>query len=350
MPETIVTDNVASEEIIVAPEGEARMDNVTFLSMFMPKSLDAFSGQPDAVKRLKVMIGSAKARGEVCLPAMLFSGESGTGKTTLARIVATEMDSALTLANGPTIKNADDLISIIGSLRKGGTLFIDEIHAMNRKAEEVLYNIMDNPDRKIGYFAIPEFTLICATTLPGDLTKPLRNRMNAEINMKPYNDDSMKSVLRFIVDQVNMDLTDECIDLLPKRSRYVPRNAVQLIKNIYDYAVTIHGINGEVHCDVEDVMSACDVFGVDEYGLNDMDRAYLLFVAKRASEGQFSIGLTNISQGTALDIKTIVQTVEPYMFRLGLVQSCKKGRELTLAGIEAVNKMFADEIYLDINE
>jgi len=318
--------------------------------MFMPKTLSDFTGQPHAVRRLQVMIDSAKKMGQVNLPPMLFSGASGTGKTTLARAVAVEMDSTLKVVNGPAIRTKDDVLGVMGSLRDGHTLFIDEVHAMDIKAEETLYNILDNPDRKIGYFVIPDFTLIMATTMPGKLTEPMKNRLNAEINMKPYDNESMKDVLRFIVDQINIDLPEECYDILPQRTRFVPRNAVQLIKNIYDFAVQTNGINGQVHCSVEELIEACEIFGVDEYGFNDFDRDYLRCLAKRTYAGKCSVGLEHVTQSTGMDKKTVCQKVEPYMLRLDLVSHDTKGRTLTAEGIKLVNKMFADELHIDINE
>ena len=302
-----------------------------------PKNLTEFVGQDRVHKQLSLLLTAAKSRG---VPAdhVLLAGPPGLGKTTLAMIIAEEMNSPIRITSGPAITHAGDLASILSSLTEGEILFIDEIHRMSRPAEELLYLAMEDfrVDVVVGKGAgatsipleLPHFTLVGATTRAGLLPSPLRDRFGFTAQLDFYEDSELATIVKRSANLLNMEISELAITELGARSRGTPRVANRLLRRVRDYA-QVHS-NGKV--DLKETKEALEMYEVDQVGLDRLDKSVLAAIVKKFNGGP--VGLTTLAMAIGEEAETIESIAEPFLVRMGFISRTQRGRVATAAGYE----------------
>ena len=297
-----------------------------------PKRLDEYIGQQKVKESLAILLGAAKARGEVA-DHILFSGPPGLGKTTLASVVANEMGSHIHVTSGPAIVRVGDLTSVLTTLEEGDVLFIDEIHRMNRAVEEVLYPAIEDfaldvivgegPAARTVRLPLKRFTLIGATTRTGLLTGPLRDRFGVSYRMEYYEPHELRAIVERSASILGVEIDRAGALEVAGRSRGTPRLANRLLKRVRDFA-QVRG-DGVVTRDM--AVQALDFFEVDELGLDAVDNRMLEVLCVQFSGRP--VGLTTLAAALSEDPDTVEDVYEPYLMRQGLIMRTPKGRQAT---------------------
>ena len=297
-----------------------------------PKRLEDFTGQEVVRGQLSVVLRSALARG-VTADHVLLSGPPGLGKTTLAMIIAAEVDGSLRLTSGPAIQHAGDLAAILSSLEEGDVLFIDEIHRLARTAEEMLYLAMEDfrVDIVVGKgpgatsipLTLPPFTVVGATTRSGLLPAPLRDRFGFTAHLEFYETEELQSVVTRSATLLGSPIDARAAHEIASRSRGTPRIANRLLRRVVDYA-QVHG-DGTLTLDA--ARGALELFEVDPSGLDRLDRAVLEAVCRRFAGGP--VGLTTLSVTIGEEAETVETVAEPYLVREGFLVRTNRGRMAT---------------------
>lgn len=314
----ITTDNLEEDKKI---EGHLR-----------PQLLTDYIGQQKAKATLKVYIEAAKSRGEA-LDHVLFYGPPGLGKTTLAGIIANEMDVNLKITSGPAIEKPGEMAAILNNLQENDVLFVDEIHRLNRQVEEVLYPAMEDfaIDIMIGKGAtarsirldLPKFTLVGATTRAGMLTAPLRDRFGVVQKLEFYTEEELTTIIRRSADVLQVKISPQGAAELARRSRGTPRLANRLLKRVRDFAqVKYDGVITD-----EVAMYALDLLDVDKRGLDQNDRHILLAIIEKFMGGP--VGLDTLAAAIGEDAGTLEDVYEPYLLKNGFINRTPKGRVAT---------------------
>lgn len=305
---------------------------LAFESSLRPQSLDEFIGQETVRQQVSLILEAARMQSRSA-DHMLFAGPPGLGKTTLAMIVANEGKSNLRLTSGPTIQHAGDLAAILSSLVSGDVLFIDEIHRMSRSAEEMLYLAMEDFRIDImvgkgpGATSVPldlePFTLVGATTRSGLLASPLRDRFGFTANMEFYSDAELVQVIERAAGKLGVLLSAAGALAIASRSRGTPRIANRLLRRVRDFAL----VQNHEQIDEQVAKSALQLFEVDDFGLDRLDRAVLGLLCTQFAGRP--VGLATIAVAVGEEQDTIESVVEPFLVRTGLVSRTAKGREAT---------------------
>ncbi len=311
------------------------MDNdKNFENCIRPKTFDTYIGQSALKETLKISIAAAKKRG-LPLDHLLFYGPPGLGKTTLAGVIAEQMGVEIKITSAPALERPRDIIGILMSLKGGEILFIDEIHRLNKVAEEILYPAMEDfyLDMTTGKsqtvktlrIPLPKFTLVGATTKAGELSGPLRDRFGIIHRLEFYNEEELALVIKRTAGILNIEITEEGAHAIAKRSRGTPRIANRLVKRVADYALVKH--DGKITEDIAN--KSLDILKIDNYGLDSTDRSLLRLIIEKYDGGP--VGIETIAAAIGEDVRTIEDVCEPFLLQAGLLQRTPRGRKVSPA-------------------
>lgn len=297
-----------------------------------PHSFEEYIGQQKAKDNLKILIEAAQKRNEPIEHVLLYGG-SGLGKTTLAHIIAKEMNSQIKVTSGPAIEKIGDLASILTNLADGDVLFIDECHRLNKMIEEVLYPAMEDflldiiigkgPSAKTLRLELPHFSLIAATTRIGLLSSPLRSRFGVTFRLDFYEPEDIEKIIARSAGILKTTIQPEAVQLVAHSSRFTPRIANRLLKRIRDYAQ----VRGDGLVDKRLAQEALQMMEIDQLGLEPADRYLLETIIKKFNGGP--VGLQTLAAATNEERDTIEEIYEPYLLRSGLLARTPKGRLAT---------------------
>ncbi len=301
-------------------------------SQLRPQLFDEYIGQQDLKDNLRVFVGAAKMRDE-SLDHVLLYGPPGLGKTTMSMIIANEMGTHLKTTTGPSIEKTGDLVAILTALEPGDVLFIDEIHRLNKVIEEILYPAMEDfcVDVVIGKEAstrsvridLPPFTLVGATTRAGDLSAPLRDRFGIVSKLEYYSDEDLGKIIERTSRVYQMEMEQEAVLELAKRSRGTPRIANRLFRRVRDFAQ----YNNDDIITSHRTEEALTKLKVDHLGLDDVDHKYLLGIIHRFQGGP--VGVEALAASIGEEPMTLEDVYEPYLLQKGLIKRTPRGRIVT---------------------
>jgi holliday junction DNA helicase RuvB len=302
-----------------------------------PRTLDDFVGQERVKEQLQIALDAAKARGEA-LDHVLLAGPPGLGKTSLAQIVRNELGVGIRQVAGPALERKGDIAAILTTLEPRDVLFVDEIHRLNRAAEEILYPALEDfrldiivgqgPAARTLTLDLPPFTLIGATTRTGLLTTPLRDRFGLTFRLDHYNPVELAAIVRRSASILGVEIADDAAELVARRSRGTPRIANRILRRVRDVAEVRH--QGIVTTAVAE--EALALLEVDTVGLERFDRELLRCVIERFSGGP--VGLSTLAVALGEEPETIEDVYEPYLLQLGFLQRTPRGRTVTERGRE----------------
>jgi len=315
-------------------------------NLLRPSALSEFIGQRQVKKNLEVFIHAAKSI-EEAIDHIVFYGPPGLGKTTLASIVAKELQVDFRSTTGPILTKAGDLAAILSNLNKGDILFIDEIHRMNIQVEEMLYSAMEDfkldivigegPAARTIKIDLPRFTLIGATTRMGLLSNPLRDRFGIPLRLNFYDIDELEDVVIRGAKIISYDIDKAGANEIARRSRGTPRIALRLLKRVRDYA--LYKKCKKIGKEISD--EALQTLEVDQYGLDEMDRKYLKYIIDYYSGGP--VGIETIASGLSEQKDTIEETIEPYLLQQGFITKTPRGRMVTKRTYDHFNVAYFNE-------
>lgn len=297
-----------------------------------PKTFSEYIGQKDLKNKMNIFIKAAKMRDEAMDHVLLY-GPPGLGKTTLAGVIATEMGVNLKITTGPVLEKAGDLAAILTSLEENDILFIDEIHRLSTSVEEILYPAMEDgeldiligkgPSARSIRVELPKFTLIGATTKAGQLSTPLRDRFGVTHRMEYYQLEELREILKRGASLMNISYDEDGITEIAKRSRGTPRIANRLLKRARDYAL----VKGNGILDKKSVEGILDILGVDDSGLDELDRNILESIINVYNGGP--VGIETLALLLGEDRRTIEEVYEPYLVKIGFIKRTQRGRVVT---------------------
>ena len=302
-----------------------------------PKRLDEFVGQRELKEHLGIVLEAAKLRGQAA-DHLLLAGPPGLGKTSMAGIVAAEMGVHLLVTSGPALERAGDLAAILTKLEDGDVLFIDEIHRLSRAVEEILYPAMEDfqldivvgkgPAASSIRLSLPRFTLVGATTRTGMITGPLRDRFGLVARLDYYADDELESIVRRAAGILKVQVSPEGAWEIARRSRGTPRIANRLLRRVRDFAE----VRGDGTVTEATAREGLKVFGVDERGLDKVDRAILGAICRQFHGGP--VGLSTLAISVGEQPETVEDMYEPFLIQQGMIARTPRGRVAMPAAFE----------------
>ncbi|MDX9714737.1 MAG: Holliday junction branch migration DNA helicase RuvB [Dissulfurispiraceae bacterium] len=327
---------------------EADQEEISYEITLRPRTIDEFVGQDKLRENLKVFIAGARLRNE-SLDHVLFCGPPGLGKTTLASIIANELNVSIKTTSGPIIERPGDLAAILTNLAENDILFIDEIHRMPRIVEEVLYPAMEDfkldiiigqgPSARTLKLNLPRFTLIGATTRTGLLTSPLRDRFGIMARLDFYSSEDLRHIVSRSSGLLGIEMRDDAAIEIAGRSRGTPRIANRLLKRLRDFAQ----VKGDGIINMEIAKDALQALDVDRLGLDDVDRKLLLTIIEKFSGGP--VGIDAIAASLREDRETIEDVYEPYLLQEGLIERTSRGRLATRTAYEHLGRNIPNGLF-----
>lgn len=304
-------------------------------NIIRPKSFKDFIGQSKSIYNLKVFTESAKARGEP-LDHTIFFGPPGLGKTTLAKVLAEEMDADIVVTSGPALENREMLANMVKELKPHSILFIDEVHRLHPQVEELIYPAIEDYQIDMKQFGgnrieLAKFTLVGATTRLGLLTKPLRERFEIHIKLEYYSSEELYHIIKRAANIHEISITNAA-NVIADRARGTPRIAERILRRARDFALAC----GEKEITTDIAIHTCKSLGLDHKGLDDLDRAFLNCLIDNFQGGPAGINAVAASLGE--DLKTLQDVCEPYLLQNGFLSRTEKGRVVTRKAYEHLNK------------
>ncbi len=320
---------------------ELTPNDIEIDTFLRPKWLKEFIGQKNVKENLWIFIQSAKKRGEV-LDHMLIHGPAGLGKTTLAQIIASELNVKLKNTSGPILERPGDIAAILTALNPGDCLFVDEIHRLNRTVEELLYLAMEDfkldiligrgPGARSVRLDLTPFTLIGATTKVGQLSSPLRDRFGLINRLDFYDVDDMKKIVRRSAKIMKIEIDEGGISQIAHRCRGTPRIANRLLRRIRDFAeIQADGVITERLAD-----NSLNALQIDVYGLDSMDRKILEIIIDKFDGGP--VGINTLTAAISEHSETIEDVYEPYLIQMGFINRTPRGRKVTSLAYQHLNR------------
>ncbi len=307
----------------------ASVEDEDFTWSLRPKSIQEYIGQRSIIEKLSISIEASKIREEPHEHLIMY-GPPGLGKTTLAHIIAKEMDSRLVTTTGPTLSRIADLMGILTNLEKRDILFIDEIHRLPKAVEEFIYPAMEDfkvdfivdkgPFSKVINVPLKRFSLLGATTRIGLLSAPLRDRFGISYHLDFYPPDEIKTIVLRSARLLDVGIDDESAGIIADRSRGTPRIANRLLRRVRDYA-TVRA-DGSIDANVAE--ASLKMEGIDSRGLDDLDRSLLKVVIEYYNGGP--VGIEAIAATLSEEVDTLEEMVEPYLLKIGFIMRTKRGR------------------------
>jgi Holliday junction DNA helicase RuvB len=318
-----------------------------FEKQLRPLSFDDFKGQKQVIENLVVFVTAAKQRVE-SLDHVLLHGPPGLGKTTLATIIANELNVNLRVTSGPVLDKPGDLAGLLTNLQEGDVLFIDEIHRLSPVVEEYLYSAMEDfqidimidkgPSARSVQLTLNSFTLIGATTRSGLLTSPLRARFGIKFHLEYYDHEILTGIVKRSAGILNVRIEDEAAVEIARRSRGTPRIANALLRRVRDFAQ----VKGSGEIDIDITKYGLKALNIDQHGLDEMDNRILSVIINKFGGGP--VGLTTISTAVGEESGTIEEVYEPFLIKEGFLKRTPRGREATEHAYKHLGKQFGGDM------
>ena len=318
-----------------------RSGEVEIEKVLRPLSFDDFTGQGPVTEDLRIFVSAASQRGEA-LDHVLLHGPPGLGKTTLANIIANEMDVSFRVTSGPVLEKPADLAGLLTNLEEGDVLFIDEIHRLSSVVEEYLYSAMEDykidimidsgPNARSVQIMLNPFTLIGATTRAGLLTAPLRARFGINSRLEYYDKDLLATIVNRSSGILNIQVDNDAAYEIAGRSRGTPRIVNSLLRRVRDFAQ----IKGNGNVDLKIALIALGALNVDKYGLDEMDNRILITIIDKFKGGP--VGLSTIATAVGEQAGTIEEVYEPFLIKEGFIARTPRGREVTDAAYKHLGR------------